>query len=76
MSSITKADEPEINKATVKPLNDKEIEAVKSAIGGMSEQEMKLAAEILPIEILFDRIQREVVVGREKLNKIAAIINE
>lgn len=60
----------------VEALNTAEVEAVKSAINGMTEQEMRLAAETLPIGILFDRIKNEVIVSRQKLDKIAAIINE
>ena len=60
----------------VEALNTAEVEAVKSAINGMSEQEMRLAAETLPIGILFDRIKNEVIVNRQKLDAIAAIINE
>ena len=63
-------------KTAVKPLTEKEIELVRSTIGGMTEQEQKLAAETLPIGLLFERIQNEVVVTRQKLDRITAIINE
>lgn len=79
-TNITAAEKEKITNANeaenVKPLNEKEIEAVRNTIGGMSEQEMKLAAETLPIGFLFDRIQNEVVVSRQKLDRIATIINE
>ena len=60
----------------VNTLNETEVEAVRNTISGMSEQEQKLAAETLPIGILFERIQNEVIASRQKLDKIAAIINE
>ena len=43
MSSIIKSDELGLKGVTVKPLNYKEIEAVKSAICAMSEQEKRIA---------------------------------
>ena len=61
---------------TEKPLNNKEIEAVRNAIGGMSEQEMILVAETLPIGILINRIQSDFSVIKNKLDRIEAIINE
>ena len=60
----------------VKTLNEAEVAAVKHTINGMSEQEQKLASATLPIGLLFERIQNEVVTSREKLDKIAAILNE
>lgn len=83
MSNRTNITASEKEKLTVaaeaeqtRPLNEKEIEAVRNTISGMSEQEMKLAAKTLPIGLLFDRIQNEVIVSRQKLDRIAAIINE
>lgn len=65
-----------VEEKQVKTLNETEIEAVYNTIIGMSEQEQKLVAETLPIGLLFERIQNEVIVCRQKLDKIAAIIND
>lgn len=57
----------------VRPLNEKEIESVHSVIGGMTDQEKILATNILPINLLFDRIQNEIAVNGQKVSIIAAI---
>ena len=79
-TKVTASEEAIIEGATVdeveRPMNEREIEAVRNTISGMSDQEKKLAAATLPIGLLFERIQNEVVASREKLDKIAAILNE
>ena len=57
------------------PLSDKEIESIKNTIKGMSEQEMRIVAEELPIEVLFDRIKSDFFVMKQNLNRIADIVN-
>ena len=69
MNSVTK-------EVTEKPLNNKEIESVRNAICGMSEQEMILVAETLPIGILINRLHSDFSVIKNKLDRIEAIINE
>ena len=75
-ASETEIIENAAEKTVERPMNEKEIETVRNTISGMTEQEQILAAATLPIGLLFDRIKNEVVASREKLDKIAAILNE
>ena len=57
------------------PLSHEEIESIKNTIKGMSEQEKRIVAEELPIEVLFDRIKSDFFVMKQNLNRIADIVN-
>lgn len=57
------------------PLSCKEVEAIKNTIKGMSEQEKRIVAEELPIDVLFDRIKSDFFVMKQNLNRIADIVN-